>query len=112
MGGSAATAGSCWGRTGTWEGAEPGGVCCASGIRWHPQDVGVKSEGRQNRGTRKAAVTQVTLVLEVGASPGASQGPDLSSAAGFTGMGTSVVLMPACGGHLGGPMQSPKAKMG
>lgn len=49
----------------------------------------------------KAAVTQVILVLEVGVSPGASQGPDLSPAAGLTGMDTSVVLMPACGGHLG-----------
>lgn len=45
VGGSTATAGSCWGRTGAWEGTEPGGVCCASGIPWYPQDVGVKSEG-------------------------------------------------------------------
>lgn len=35
---------------------------------------------------------------------------DLSSAAGFRDMGTSVVLTPVCGGHLGADA-SPKAKM-
>lgn len=60
-------------RMSEWEGSEPGRVSCASGVQWHPQNVGEKSEDRQ---TRKAVVTRVTLVLEVGVNPGASQGPE------------------------------------
>lgn len=43
-----------------------------SGCRW----VGSQTEDRQDRETRKKAVTRMILVLEVGVNPGASQGPE------------------------------------